>query len=319
MYSKIIGTGSYFPSEVRSNTDLEAMVDTTHDWIVERTGIHERRIAAPDENVATMGAEASLKALEYANLSSSDIDMIICATTSWEKALPSAACEIQRILGCPGIPAFDVAAACAGFCYATSVADQFIKSGIAKRILVVGTDALTRLINPEDRSMIILFGDAAGACILEASEEPGILSTHIHADGRHGDLLKAGMPVRGVEASVHEAWGYMKGNEVFKVAVTKLSEICEETLAANALEKSDIDWLVPHQANYRIIKATAKKLNMTMDRVVVTLDKHGNTSAASVITALDEAIRDGRIQRGQTVLIEAFGGGFAWASALIKY
>ncbi|NTS77957.1 ketoacyl-ACP synthase III [Catenovulum sp. SM1970] len=320
MYSRIIGTGSYFPEQVRTNADLEQMVDTSHEWIVERTGINERRIAGPDENVATMGAEAAKKALEAANLQASDIDMIVCATTSWEKALPSAACEIQQLLDCPaGIPAFDVAAACAGFCYAVSVADQFIKSGNAKRILVVGTDALTRLINPEDRSMIILFGDAAGACILEANEETGILSTHIHADGRHGELLGAGIPTRGIEDSVHDSWGYMKGNEVFKVAVTKLSEICSETLAANNMAKEDIDWLVPHQANLRIIKATAKKLNMTMDRVVVTLDKHGNTSAASVITALDEAIRDGRIKRGQTVLIEAFGGGFAWASALLKY
>ncbi|MER2492138.1 beta-ketoacyl-ACP synthase III [Catenovulum sediminis] len=319
MYSRIIGTGSFFPEQVRTNADLEKMVDTSHDWIIERTGIHERRIAGPEENVATMGFEASKKALEAANLKASDIDLILCATTSWEKALPSAACEIQNLLGLPGVPAFDIAAACAGYCYALSVADQFIKAGTAKRVLVVGTDALTRLLDPNDRTMIVLFGDAAGACILEASEEAGILSTHIHADGRYADLLGADLPTRGVEASVHEAYGYMKGNEVFKVAVTKLSEIVEETLAANNLQKSDIDWLVPHQANYRIIKATAKKLDMTMDRVVVTLDKHGNTSAASVATALDEAIRDGRIQRGQTLLLEAFGGGFAWASALIKY
>ncbi|EWH09708.1 3-oxoacyl-(acyl-carrier-protein) synthase III [Catenovulum agarivorans DS-2] len=319
MYSRIIGTGSYFPEQVRSNADLEKMVETSHDWIVERTGIHERRIAGEHENVATMGYEASKKAIEAAGIQPSDIDLILCATTSWEKALPSAACEIQNLLGLPGVPAMDIAAACAGYCYALSVADQFIKAGTAKRVLVVGTDALTRLLDPTDRTMIVLFGDAAGACVLEASEEAGILSTHIHADGRHADLLGADLPKRGVEASVHEAYGYMKGNEVFKVAVTKLSEIVEETLAANNLQKSDVDWLVPHQANYRIIKATAKKLDMTMNRVVVTLDKHGNTSAASVATALDEAIRDGRIQRGQTLLLEAFGGGFAWASALIKY
>lgn len=319
MYSRIAGTGSYFPSDVRTNADLEQMVDTSDEWIIERTGIHERRIAGPQENVATMGYEASKQAIAAAGLQASDIDMVICATTSWEKALPSAACEIQRLLEIPGTGAFDIQAACAGFCYAMSIGDQFIKAGTAKRVLVIGTDALTRLINPTDRTMIILFGDAAGACVLEASEEPGILSTHIRADGRHADLLKAGLPTRGIEASVHEAWGYMKGNEVFKVAVTKLSQIVEETLEANNYDKSQIDWLVPHQANLRIIKAAAKKLNMTMDRVVVTLDKHGNTSAASVITALDEAIRDGRIQRGQTILLEAFGGGFAWASALIKY
>ncbi|MCU4674780.1 ketoacyl-ACP synthase III [Catenovulum sp. 2E275] len=319
MYSKIIGTGSYFPAQVRTNADLEKMVETSHEWIVERTGICERRIAGPDENVATMGHQASLKAIEAAGIEASDIDLIISATTSWEKALPSAACEIQNLLGLPGVPAFDIGAACAGFCYALSVAEQFIKAGSAKRVLVVGTDALTRLLDPNDRTMIVLFGDAAGACILEASEEPGILSTHIHADGRFADLLGADLPTRGNEASVHEAYGYMKGNEVFKVAVTKLSEIVEETLKANNLDKSQVDWLVPHQANYRIIKATAKKLNMTMDRVVVTLDKHGNTSAASVATALDEAIRDGRIQRGQTLLLEAFGGGFTWASTLIKY
>ncbi|WP_111976436.1 beta-ketoacyl-ACP synthase III [Algibacillus agarilyticus] len=319
MYSRIVGTGSYFPSQVRSNADLEKMVETSHEWIIERTGICERRIAGPDENVATMGFEATKKALEAANIKAEDLDMIICATTSWEKAFPSAACEIQNMLGVTNIPAFDVAAACSGFCYAIGIADKFIKTGANKRILVIGTDALTRLIDPTDRSTVILFGDAAGACIIEASEEPGILSTHIHADGRYGELLGADMPLRGDEESVHTSWGYMKGNEVFKVAVTKLSEICEQTLKANQLEKEDIDWLVPHQANLRIIKATAKKLNMTMERVIVTLPKHGNTSAASVITALDEGIRDGRIQRGQTVLIEAFGAGFAWASALLKY
>ncbi|WP_017444728.1 beta-ketoacyl-ACP synthase III [Gayadomonas joobiniege] len=319
MYARITGTGSYFPQQVRTNADLEKMVETSHDWIVERTGIHERRIAGPDENVATMGFEAAKKAIAAANIQASDIDLILCATTSWEKALPSAACEIQNLLGLPGVPAMDIAAACAGFCYALSVADQFIKAGSAKRVLVVGTDALTRLLDPTDRTMIVLFGDAAGACILEANEETGILSTHLHADGRYADLLGADLPTRGIEASVYEAYGYMKGNEVFKVAVTKLSEIVEETLKANQLEKSQIDWLVPHQANYRIIKATARKLDMSMDHVVVTLDKHGNTSAASVITALDEAIRDGRIQRGQTLLLEAFGGGFTWASALIKY
>jgi 3-oxoacyl-[acyl-carrier-protein] synthase-3 len=319
MYSRFIGTGSYYPTDVRSNADLEKMVDTSDEWITDRTGIRERRIIGEHETAATMGAEASIKALEAAGIKASDLDMIVCATTSGRYALPSTACEIQKILNVDNIPAFDIAAACAGYCYALSVADQYIKSGMAKRILVIGTDCLSRLIDPADRSMVILFGDGAGATIIEASEEPGILSTHINAAGSHGDLLQVGNPTRGDELSVHENWGSMKGNEVFKVAVTKLSQIVIETLEANNLQKSDIDWLVPHQANFRIIKATAKKLNMSLDQVVMTLENYGNTSAATVPTALDTAIRDGRIQRGQHILLEAFGGGFAWASALVKY
>jgi 3-oxoacyl-[acyl-carrier-protein] synthase-3 len=319
MYSKIIGTGSYYPSEVRTNADLANMVETTDEWITERTGIKERRIIGEHETAGTMGANASVKALEAAGINAKDLDMIVCATTSGQNALPSTACEIQKILDCDGIPAFDVAAACAGYCYALSVADQYIKTGMLKRILVVGTDCLTRLVNPEDRTMVILFGDGAGATIIEASEEPGILSTHIHAAGSYGELLKVGNPTRGNEASIHENWGSMKGNEVFKVAVTKLSEVVEQTLVANNMQKSDLDWLVPHQANFRIIKATAKKLDMSLDQVVLTLENYGNTSAATVPTALDTAIRDGRIKRGQNLLLEAFGGGFAWASALVKY
>jgi 3-oxoacyl-[acyl-carrier-protein] synthase III len=319
MYSRIIGTGSYFPSQVRTNADLETMVETTDEWIIERTGIKERRIIADNETVATMGAQAALKAIEAAGIDKNSIDMIVMATTSASRALPSAACEVQRELDIPGIPAFDVAAACAGFCYALSIADQYVKSGMAKRVLVIGADCLSRLMSPEDRSMVILFGDAAGAVILEASAEPGILSTHIHADGKYSELLYVDNPIRGVEASVHTSWGAMKGNEVFKVAVTRLSEVVEQTLAANNMDKSQIDWLVPHQANLRIISAVARKLDMSMDQVVINLDRYGNTSAATVPTALDEAVRDGRIQRGQTILLEAFGSGFAWASALIRY
>ena len=318
-YSRIIGTGSYYPSEVRTNADLEVMVDTTDEWITDRTGIKERRIIGADETAATMGAQASKKALEAAGLEAHDIDMIVCATTSGRYALPSTACEIQQQLGMDEIPAFDVAAACAGFCYALSVADQYVKSGMAKRILVIGTDCLSRLIDPADRTMVILFGDAAGAAIIEASDEPGILSTHIQASGKYKDLLYVGNPTRGDEESIHTNWGAMKGNEVFKVAVTKLSELVEQTLAANNMDKSELDWLVPHQANFRIIKATAKKLNMPLDQVVMTLENYGNTSAATVPTALDAAIRDGRIKRGQNLLLEAFGGGFAWASALVRY
>lgn len=319
MYSRIVGTGSYFPSDVRTNADLENMVDTSDEWITDRTGIKERRIIGAQETPATMGAEAAQAALEAANLRASDIDMIVCATTSGRYALPSTACEIQKILNIDNIPAFDIAAACAGYCYALSIADQYIKTSMVKRILVIGTDCLSRLVDPADRSMVILFGDGAGATIIEASQEPGILSTHINAAGSYADLLYVGNPTRGDEQSVHDNWGVMKGNEVFKVAVTKLSEIVEQTLAANNMKKSDLDWLVPHQANFRIIKATAKKLDMSLDQVVVTLEKYGNTSAATVPTALDIAIRDGRIKRGQTLLLEAFGGGFAWASALVKY
>jgi 3-oxoacyl-[acyl-carrier-protein] synthase-3 len=319
MNSRIIGTGSYYPSEIRTNQHLSLMVDTTDEWITDRTGIKERRIVGANETAATMGVEASRKAIEAANIDPKSLDMIVCATTSGRNSLPSTACEIQKALDIDGIPAFDVAAACAGYCYALSVADQYIKSGMAKRILVVGTDCISRSISPADRTMIILFGDAAGATIIEASEEPGILSTHIHAAGSYGDLLAIGNPQRGDEQSAHENWGVMKGNEVFKVAVTKLSEVVEETLAANNMQKSDLDWLVPHQANFRIIKATAKKLNMSLDQVVITLEQYGNTSAATVPTALDTAIRDGRIKRGQHLLLEAFGGGFAWASALVRY
>jgi 3-oxoacyl-[acyl-carrier-protein] synthase-3 len=319
IFSRFIGTGSYFPQEIRSNADLELMVDTSDEWITDRTGIKERRIIGANETAATMGAEASKKAFEAAGIDPKSIDMIVCATTSGRYALPSTACEIQQLLGLDGIPAFDVAAACAGYCFALSVADQYIKTGMAKRILVIGTDCLSRLVDPKDRSMVILFGDGAGATIIEASEEPGILSTHIHSAGSYGDLLYVGNPTRGDEQSIHENWGVMKGNEVFKVAVTKLSEVVEQTLAANNMDKSELDWLVPHQANFRIIKAVARKLSMSLDQVVVTLEKYGNTSAATVPTALDAAIRDGRIQRGQNLLLEAFGGGFAWSSALVRY
>lgn len=319
MHTKILGTGSYLPVQVRSNQDLEKMVDTTDQWIVERTGISERRIAATDETVATMGYRAALKAIEMAGIDATEIDMIVCGTTSASNAFPAAACEIQAMLGIHTIPAFDIAAACSGFVYALSVADQYVKSGVARNVLVVGADVLSRLCEPEDRSTIILFGDGAGAVVIGASTEPGIISTHIYADGRQADLLKCSIPPRKGETS--EAMGYMtmKGNDVFKVAVTQLSHVVTETLRQNNIEKSDIDWLVPHQANFRIIKATAKKLDMSLDKVVLTLAKHGNTSAASVPIALDEAVRDGRIQRGQMILLEAFGAGFAWGSALVRF
>lgn len=317
MHTKIIGTGSYLPEQVRTNADLEKMVDTSDEWIVTRTGIRERRIAAPDETVSTMGYEAAKRALDMAGVSADDIGLIIVATTSATHAFPSSACQVQSMLGIKGCPAFDVAAACAGFTYALSIADQYVKSGSVKNALVIGSDVLARTCDPEDRGTIIIFGDGAGAVVLGASEEPGIISTHLHADGSYGALLTLPNADRvNPESSIYLT---MAGNEVFKVAVTELSRIVEETLAANNLERSALDWLVPHQANLRIISATAKKLGMSMDNVVVTLDRHGNTSAASVPCALDEAVRDGRIKKGQLILLEAFGGGFTWGSALVRF
>ncbi|MBG5907232.1 beta-ketoacyl-ACP synthase III [Providencia stuartii] len=316
MYSKILGTGSYLPTQIRTNADLEKMVDTFDEWIVTRTGIHERRIAGEDESVATMGFHAAQKALEMAQVDSSEIGLIVVATTSSTHAFPSAACQIQQMLGINDCAAFDVAAACAGFTYAISIVDQFIKTGMAKKALVIGADALSKTLDPNDRGTIILFGDAAGAMVLGASQEPGIISTHLHADGRYGELLALPNRERGSE---DQAYLTMTGNEVFKVAVRELAHIVDETLAESGIAKEELDWLVPHQANLRIISATAKKLDMAMDKVVVTLDKHGNTSAASVPTAFDEAVRDGRIQRGQLVLLEAFGGGFTWGSALVRF
>ncbi len=318
MNSKIIGTGSYLPEAVRTNDDLEKMVDTSDEWITTRTGIKERRIANSQETIAFMGKEAGLKALQAANLSASDLDLIIVGTTSNHNAFPSAACEVQSLLGIYNIPAFDVSAACAGFTYALSVADNFIKAGSAKNVLVIGADTLANTCDPSDRSTIILFGDGAGAAVVTATEEEGILSTHINSDGRFGDLLKLPNAQRGNTETVNDAYMVMAGNDVFKVAVKKLSQVVVDTLAANNIDRAELDWLVPHQANMRIIAATAKKLAMPMEQVIVTLDKHGNTSAASVPLALDEGVRSGRIKPGQLVLLEAFGGGFTWGSALVR-
>jgi len=318
MNSKIIGTGSYLPAAIRTNDDLEKMVDTSDEWITTRTGIKERRIANEQETIAFMGKEAGLKALEAANINAEDLDLIIVGTTSNQNAFPSAACEVQNLLGIYNIPAFDVSAACAGFTYALSVADNFIKAGSAKNVLVIGADALADACDPTDRSTIILFGDGAGAVVVTATEEQGILSTNINADGRFGDLLKLPSAKRGNADAVNDAYMTMAGNDVFKVAVKKLSQVVVDTLAANNIEKEELDWLVPHQANMRIISATAKKLHMSMEQVIVTLDKHGNTSAASVPLALDEGVRSGKIKPGHLVLLEAFGGGFTWGSALVR-
>lgn len=317
MYTKIIGTGSYLPSQVRTNADLEKMVETSDEWIVTRTGIRERRIAAPDETVATMGFSAAQRALEMAGIEANEIGLIIVATTSSSHAFPSSACMIQQMLEIKDCAAFDLAAACAGFTYALSVADQYIKNGAVKHALVIGADVLARALDPQDRGTIILFGDGAGAVVLGQSEEQGIISTHLHADGRYAQLLT--LPYQDRAHQDQPAYVTMAGNEVFKVAVTELAHIVDETLQANNLDREMLDWLVPHQANLRIISATAKKLGMTMDKVVVTLDRHGNTSAASVPSALDEAVRDGRIKPGHLILLEAFGGGFTWGSALVRF
>ncbi|WP_373017967.1 beta-ketoacyl-ACP synthase III [Thiomicrorhabdus sp.] len=321
IYSRIIGTGGYLPEKILTNLDLEKMVETSDEWIQERTGIQQRHIAADDQTTCDLAEQASLRAIEMAGIDKSSIDLIIVATTTPDKIFPSTACLLQQRLDIRNAPAFDVQAVCSGFVYALSVADQFIKTGMSKRALVVGAETLSRITNWGDRNTCVLFGDGAGAVVLEASAEPGILSTHIHADGRYEDLLHvpSGPSKLPQTDDIAERTMSMKGNEVFKVAVNTLSRIATETLEANNMQKEDLDWLVPHQANLRIIKATAKKLKLRDDQTVVTVNKHANTSSASVPLALDEAVRDGRIQRGQTILMEAFGGGFTWGSALIKF
>jgi len=321
IYSRIVGTGGYLPEKILTNVDLEAMVETSDEWIRDRTGIEQRHIAAEGQTTCDLAEQATLRALEMAGIDATQIDLIVVATTTPDKTFPSTACLLQQRLNIHGCPAFDVQAVCSGFVYALSVADQFIKTGMSKCALVVGAETLSRITNWQDRNTCVLFGDGAGAVLLQASEQPGILSTHIHADGEHEELLHVPSGVSKLPQTddIAERTMAMKGNEVFKVAVNTLSRIAKETLEANNLQKEDIDWLVPHQANLRIIKATAKKLKLRDDQTVITVNKHANTSSASVPLALDEAIRDGRIQRGQTLLLEAFGGGFTWGSALIKY
>ena len=321
MYAKITGTGSYLPAGVVTNADLEKKVDTTDDWIQSRTGIKKRHVVADGETTCDLAEKAARSALESAGRSAQDIDMIIVATTTPDLVFPSTACLLQQRLDVHGCPAFDIQAVCTGFIYAMSVADKYIRTGTARCILVVGAETLTRILDWSDRATCVLFGDGAGAVLLESSEEPGILSTHIHADGDYQHLLKV---PGGVSANPEifrrgEAYMQMQGNEVFKMAVNTLGRIVDETLAANSMKKADIDWLVPHQANIRIIAATAKKLSMPMERVVVTVGEHGNTSAASVPLALDVAVRDGRIKHNDTLLLEAFGGGFTWGSVLLKF
>ncbi len=321
IYSRIIGTGGYLPEKILTNFDLEKMVETSDEWIRERTGIEQRHIVEDGQTTCDLAEVASRKAIEAAGVDANSIDLIIVATTTPDKTFPSTACLLQQRLNIHGCPAFDIQAVCSGFVYALSVADQFIKTGMSKKALVVGAETLSRITNWEDRNTCVLFGDGAGAVLLEASTEAGILSTHIHADGEYEELLHvpSGISKLPQTDEVAERTMAMKGNEVFKVAVNTLSRIASETLAANNMQKEDVDFLVPHQANLRIIKATAKKLRLKDEQTVVTVNKHANTSSASIPLALDEALRDGRIQRGQTLLLEAFGGGFTWGSALIKY
>ena len=320
-FARISATGSYLPERVLTNAELERMVDTSDEWIRDRTGIQERRIAADGETTCDLAEHAAQRALQSAGLTPGQIDLLIVGTTTPDIVFPSTACLLQQRLGMGECGAFDVNAACSGFIYALSIADQYLRNGAAEKVLVVGAETLTRMLDWNDRATCVLFGDGAGAAVLEAADEPGILSTHIHANGGYGDLLTTDVGVsRGFKA---EAGGgvrvQMRGNEVFKVAVRTLGRIVDETLAANNMSKSDLDWLVPHQANLRIIHATAKKLEMSMDQVVVTVDRHGNTSAASVPLALDEALRSERVRRGDTILLEAFGGGFTWGAALLRY
>lgn len=316
-YSKILGTGGYLPPKVVTNYDLEKIVDTTHEWIVERTGIHKRHIVE-DDNALTMSEKAALRAMEAANVKPSDLDLIIIATTTPQKAFPSTACLLQERFKIAGCPAFDLnGTACAGFMYGLSIADQYIRNKNAKCALVIGSEVASQMLDWTDRTTCVLFGDGAGAVILGASDEPGILSTHLHADGTHKDVLylEYGNP----KALKEPSYVQMSGPQLFKLTVNMLGDLFEETLSKNNLKKSDIDWLIPHQANIRIIQGMAKLLDLPMERAIITLDEQGNTSSASIPLALDQAIRDGRIQRGDTLLLEGIGGGLAWASALIKY
>ena len=322
IYSRIAGTGSYLPDKVLTNADLEKIVETSDEWIASRTGIRERHVAAEGETTGDLAYAAALKAMEAAGVAGSEIDLLTLGTTTPDLVFPSTACLLQARIGANGCTAFDVNAACSGFMYALSIADKFIRSGTVKTALVVGAETLTRMVDWTDRHTCVLFGDGAGAVVLKASDEPGILSTHLHADGGYGNLLRS---TNGVSTGFDENQPnaglriLMSGAEVFKVAVKTLDAIVDETLRANGLDKHDIDWLIPHQANLRIIQATAKRLDMPMDRVIITVDKHGNTSSGSVPLALDHAVRSGKVERGQLLLLEAFGGGFTWGSALLRY
>ena len=320
-HSRIAGTGSHLPEKVLTNQDLEQMMDTTDEWIRERTGIKRRHIAAEGETTSDLALAATHKALEMAGMGADEIDLIIVGTTTPDKVFPGTACIVQRRLGIGGGAAFDIQAACSGFVYGLDIGDRFIRTGAAENVLVIGAETLSRITNWEDRTTAVLFGDGAGAVILQKCDEPGIIATHIHADGQYEDLLQVKQGVsQGYDAvRAEEAFIEMNGNAVFKRAVATLDSIARETLDKHNVDKHDLDWFVPHQANLRIISAAARKLDMPMERVIVTVDEHANTSAASIPLALDTAVRDGRIKRGELLLFEAFGAGFTWGSTLLRF
>ncbi|MEN8718686.1 MAG: beta-ketoacyl-ACP synthase III [Oceanococcaceae bacterium] len=318
MYARIIGTGSYLPARQVPNAELELQVDTSDEWVFQRTGIRSRHVAAAHEMTSDLAIAAAQQALSMANLAATDIDLVIVATTTPDLVFPSTACIVQRKLAIPeGACAFDVQAVCSGFIYALAIAEKFIASGTHRHALVIGAEVFSRLLDWSDRRTCVLFGDGAGAVVVAGSDTPGIRSTHLHAAGAQGDILQ----VRASPANPHDdaVFVEMDGQAVFRFAVRVLDSVCRETLEANGMTGNDIDWLVPHQANIRIIMATAKKLGMTTDRVVTTLEKQGNTSAASVPLALDCAVRDGRIQPGHTVMLEAVGGGMTWGAVLLDW
>ncbi|MFZ1100440.1 MAG: beta-ketoacyl-ACP synthase III [Steroidobacteraceae bacterium] len=317
IYSRIAGTGSYLPHKVISNFDLEKMVDTTDEWIRSRTGIERRHVAADGETTVDLAEHAVRRALEAAGVAPEDVDFIAFGTTTPDLVFPNCGTILQQRLGCRGVPAFSLETACAGFMYALSIADKYVRCGEARRALVVGAETLSRITDWSDRATAVLFADGAGAVLLEPSDTPGVYSTHLHSDGHYKDMLYCGS---GVSTGFAPKLAIsMTGSEVFKVAVTKLGQAVDEALAANGFDQTALDWLVPHQANIRIIEATARKLDLPLERVIITVQEHGNTSAASVPMALDVAVRDGRIKRGELLLLEAFGGGFTWGSALIRY
>jgi len=317
IYSRIAATGAYLPERVLTNAELEKLVDTTDEWIRTRTGIERRHIAAAGETTVDLAERAARRALDAAGVAPGEVDFIAFGTTTPDLIFPNCGVLLQERLGCYGVPAFSLETACSGFMYALSIADKYVRCGDAKRALVVGAETLSRITDWKDRATAVLFADGAGAVVLEPAAAPGVLSTHLHADGRHQELLYCGSGVsKGLSLSPAIT---MAGKEVFKIAVSKLGSVVDETLSANGLERGALDWLVPHQANIRIIQATATKLAMPMERVIVTVQDHGNTSAASVPLALDVGVRDGRIKRGDLLLLEAFGGGFTWGSALVRY
>ena len=317
MYSRVIGTGSYLPKKVVTNHDLEKIVETSHDWIVERSGIHQRHVIDEGESTSTMALAASHQALKNAGVKPDEIDLIIVATITPDRVIPSVACMLQADLKAPVIAAFDLSAACAGFIYALSTADQFIKSGAAKNVLVVGAEAMSVILDWKDRRTCVLFGDGAGAVVLRADQKPGIHSSCLHADGRSKDVLYVGSGLPGYQSEALLPYVYMEGKEVFKFAVNTLGDLVTEALETKGWTADQIDWLVPHQANNRIIQAFAKKLDLPSEQVIVTIKEHGNTSAASIPLAFHQGVMDGRIKEGDNILMVAIGGGFAWGSVLM--